>query len=368
MVPPAMIDSAPFNVTKSHSLSPKGNGIPRIPFHVNIAADNRHDQLVQVVKLICPLLDSGVYQSQPLTGGLSNELFVVSKGSQAVLVRIHPYGESIVNHQEESRILAWLSQQGDAPKLYGLFRNGRIEQFLQDYFPLSYSDMPRYTVPLARHMANLHRKEVPCGVLSTTSKSVWNRIDTWFDMALERSCDPELSTMLIQWNWVKDQLVDPFSKDPTVAFTRQTVFCHMDLQSLNILKKDKEETLRIIDYEYAGMHPRAVDIANTWLEYCDMNNLKANYRGDYPSEDQQNDFLREYLLHTQPTWKKEEKILMKLRMEIGKHTLVSHIGWAVWGFLQSYLSNIGFDYKAYARHRMEGYYIFRTMFFDNNNI
>jgi len=375
MTPPAMMDPAPVRTMRGGSQDHIGKDneegmIPSCQIRVNVSASDRDDQLVHVVQALCPLLDQsdGEYQSKPLLGGLSNELFVVSKGSQAVLVRIHPEDECIVNHDEEFRILAWLSQQGDAPGLYGKFSNGRIEEFLHGYFPLSNHDMGNYTLQLASHMANLHNKVVPSGVLSRTSESVWTRVDSWFEKAfeLEGKRDPELCNMLEQWKWVRDELSDPSLQDPIVSFCRQTVFCHMDLQSLNILRNETVDALRIIDYEYSGMHPRAVDIANTWLEYCDMNNLKADYEGEYPTVEQQNAFLRVYLSLTQPEWfgdADEEMTLRRLRIEIGKHTLVSHVGWAVWGVVLSHRDSIGFNYREYARLRMKGFHFFRAKFF-----
>jgi thiamine kinase-like enzyme len=366
MAPPEILDTVVYeaNSTRKESRSlcnqKEIENVTESDFFVDASAANRDDQLVQVVKLLCPFLDQieGIYDVKPLAGGLSNELFVVSRGSQGVLVRIHPTGESIVNHHEEFRILAWLSQQGDAPGLYGQFSNGRVEEFLHGYVPLSYMDMAAYAPRVATHMAHLHQKVVPAGLLAPTS--IWTRIDTWFDMALARSDDPaELSIMLNQWKWLKDQLSTATSDDPVVFFCRQAVFCHMDLQSLNILHHNDD--LRVIDYEYAGMYPRAVDISNTWLEYCDMNNIKADYEKEYPTVEQQNEFLRVYLSYTQPTWGQET--LHALRTEIGKHTLVSHLGWAVWGYVQSHLSNVGFDYVDYAQQRMKGYYLFRDKFF-----
>ena len=51
---------------------------------------------------------------------------------------------------------------------------------------------------------------------------------------------------------------------------------------------------RLIDFEYAGFNPRALDIANTWLEHCDMNNLKPNYEKEFPSLEQQRFYLTRY--------------------------------------------------------------------------
>jgi thiamine kinase-like enzyme len=216
-----------------------------------------------------------------MEGGLSNELFVVTNihSQKSVLVRVHPSESDsieVVNRDEETRILAWLSQEGDAPKLYGCFANGRIEEFLQDYAPLRHVDMPAHAKTIARYMAKLHRKSVPEGVLCADSDTIWTRVDKWLEFLSKMGNDEvavsqkEFDHIKSEWQWLKQQLRSPLSSDDdddsVVGFCAQVVFCHMDLQSLNILKKDN--AFCIIDYEYAGMNPRAADIANTFCEYC----------------------------------------------------------------------------------------------------
>jgi thiamine kinase-like enzyme len=368
MASPAIIDSvlikAHSNQRDSHGPvlhKENGNVVKCDDIYVNASANDRDAQIERVVRVLCPFLDQSkcALQISPLTGGFSNEVFVVSKGPHAVLVRIHPSGEqSIIDRDQECRVLAWLGQQGDAPGLHGIFKNGRIEEFLHGYIPLSYLDMVSYAPEVATQMANLHLKVVPPGLMSPSS--IWTRIDALFDVALERSNEPaELSIMSEEWIWVQEQLTTP-STDPAVLFCRQTVFCHMDLQSLNILKNPDNEDLRFIDYEYAGMHPRAVDIANTWLEYADMDMPESEL--EYLDVEKQNAFLQAYLTKTQPAWCTDHEILQTIRTEIGKYTLVSHIFWAVWGRLQS---NTGFDYLEYARRRMKGYYFMQRIFFNS---
>jgi ethanolamine kinase len=255
---------------------------------------------------------------------------------------------------------------------------------------------------------------------------IWKRVDEWLQVAnkwYDTSGDKQQqqdndAIMLVEiskeWSWLKGELMGSRSRD-TFAFhtvqslartvCREIVFAHMDCQSLNILiqcqnsihdndvdddDNDREETsfestttsssdkdgnhrvpLQFIDFEYAGMNPRAADIGNTFCEFCDMNNLYPDYTKDYPSDSVQNMFLMSYihanddaLANTVKDMTPADKdlFLSTMRQEIGKHTLISHLGWAVWSLIQNKQSSIEFDYIRYAEIRMEGYRMFKNQF------
>jgi thiamine kinase-like enzyme len=260
-----------------------------------------------------------------------------------------------------------------------------------------------------------------------------------------------------EWQWVQSQLFHhdkSRSRSNTTSaaardFCRQVVLTHMDAQSLNLLvpanndsyagddqnnngqgQNDNDKAnaaaaavdMKLIDFEYAGFNPRAADIANTFCEHCDMNNLRAKWQVEYPTLQQQEYFLRAYLdeLVALPTSssssssiatskyddssssilqqyyinsrsdKDKNEFVTALCHEISRYTLVSHLSWAVWGCVQHVnryssssstkdpASSCGcndrikddeddddFDYLAYARHRIDGYRYFQERFMSN---
>ena len=380
-----------------------------------------------------------------LGGGLSNHLFVVSVETEeskspflqvekvkSALVRVHTEAESVeesseedncfVNRNVENKILAWLSKEGFAPKYFGRFLNGRIEQFYENYRTLTNEEMrfPKFGRAIAIALADLHRKNVPNGLLEYEEDvegagEIWTRIDKWISLA-QRQKNNDTSCMLEnmkkEWDWLKEEL-GPSTVTETsegeesedsiqklaINFCREVVFTHMDLQSLNILtplekspdfsisslcptssddnednEKEDLAVIRVIDFEYAGLNPRAADIGNTFCEYCDMNNLKPKYEKEYPTEAEQNMFLKTYLKNAnqdlynyldghsggpEMAW---EEFLTEMRLSVGKHALLSHLGWAVWAVGQSTLSSVEFDYLRYAEIRMLGYDLFKKIY------
>ena len=403
----------------------RNNADQVVPTLVEISSPKRNDQIKKVIETLCPFLSEKFsdLDIQPLGGGLSNELFVVE---QQVLVRIHPAaptqedGCSVVDRDVEPKMAAWLADQKMAPIMYGRFENGRIEEFYPNVVPLSCHDMPAFSSQIGTILARFHTLQMPSTILPkpadsstensnennsyTSPYSHFNGIDRWLQILhskqengdhkdVEDSSSSLLGQVETEWQWLKNELStetlsskveDTPTSSSALHFIREVVFTHMDCQSLNLLrpKEDNSETsttsdqppLKLIDFEYAGWNPRAADLANTFCEFTDMNNLCAKYESEYPSTEIQNIFLLAYLNEANPEWfaaiKENEEILKNavlpaMRQEIGRFTLLSHIGWTIWSLVKDQEeSGIDFDYIQYARHRMDGYKLFKTWFFD----
>ena len=438
-----------------------------LPLTVDVSSKDKDDQMKNIATKLCPFLagDSQTLSVKPLTGGLSNELFVVtatagcSKGeakttsteqqpkqASSVLVRIHPSQNttnsnelSIVDREVENSVCAWLSSQQIGPLYYGRFQNGRIEEFYHNHVPLSHTDMPIVSpTHIAPIMAQFHALNVPRYVLvplgaasthenGTYRGDIFHRVRTWITMAKkatqQQTADDskdnnnnnnnnnEKALLLFiklkeHWNWLEDALQktdeqqqqqEP-AQEAAQTFLREIVFTHMDMQSLNFLRPQIDTTndaaaaaittttnsstsnMKVIDFEYAGFNPRVVDIANTFCEHCNMNNLKADYEQEYPSDMVQNDFLQTYIHYTLKhaaasseqhallaSYADDPIFLASARHEIGRYTLVSHLGWAIWSIVQSSMSDVDFDYVAYAQHRLDGFHHMKKRYFTAND-
>jgi thiamine kinase-like enzyme len=349
-----------------------------VPVLIDHQSSNFYDQIRAVVLQVRPSLAKAL-DVQPLSGGLSNELFIVTALSTQTpsLVRIHPLENStIVDRDVENKLVAWLSQQGMAPIFYGRFQNGRVEEFYNNVAPLGTQEMKEYAPKIARAMAGFHRLDAPTSILPKPASNVpswFLTVDHWVE-SIRNAKDSAHTTLYEQiateWKWLQPQLSEEPALDDerernALRFIRERVLTHMDGQSLNILKDadaaNGEGPIRLIDFEYAGWNPRAADLANTFCEFCNMNNLKADYDNEFPCTQVQNAFLLAYLEGTrleQPS----DAVLRVLRHEIGRFTLLSHLGWATWGVIMSG-SAIEFNYIQYAQHRMEGYDYHKIQFF-----
>lgn len=359
-----------------------------------------------------------------LEGGLSNHLLLVTLPtllindpemrktpvSQFFLIRISakPFesvvdGRTLNDQYKEMVISCHLAEHDIGPQCYGRFLNGRIEEYYPNMRTLDCKELssPKFFFQIAKHMAKFHLTQVSYVSTADTfnglNGEIWSRVDEWINELKEIGTFSGQEMQLLQiicdeWIWVRTSIekqikIDHQDNDVLEVskwiinarlFCSETVFCHMDLQSLNILTPsndflDSESPLiRLIDFEYSGFNARAVDIANTFCECCDMNNLNAMYEDQYPTDEMQKIFFREYIqvynyelnqkLDDNNAW---NDFLMTMISEVGKYSIVSHIGWAAWSLLQSVKSTIDFDYLAYTKIRLDGYQYSRLRFWDS---
>jgi thiamine kinase-like enzyme len=395
-----------------------------LPMSIDPQSASRDEQIRQVVLQICPFFSEDCTSTaaaatspeskllvKPLLGGLSNELFIVSDSSSSsselpsILVRIHPPGGeeddngekghvAVVDREVENRLVAWLSQQKMAPLFYGRFQNGRIEELYPNVSPLSAKEMVPYGPKIATALADFHSLDaLPATILPKPHdeevSSRFQTIDQWVQ-AIQDASSPHVALLELlsrEWKWLRAQLLLSQPSSPAssslsevqtkaLMFIRQIVLTHMDAQSLNVLKdanaKHGEGEIRLIDFEYAGWNHRAADLANSFCEHCDMNNICADYPAEYPSDAVQNVFLKTYIQRCQPSLIGDEsewiEVLETLRLEIGRFSLLSHLGWAAWSVVMvNEGSAIDFDYVAYAKHRMDGYDYGKKYFFADNS-
>jgi len=131
------------------------------------------------------------------------------------------------------------------------------------------------------------------------------------------------------------------------------------VQPRTILDKDpKVETVSFIDYEYAVPSPAAFDIANHFAEWggfaCDFSVL--------PTRSMRRGFIEEYInsyaSHTR--LKESDGLCSRLFEEIDAFRGVPGLYWGIWALIQATISQIDFDYAAYAEVRLGEYWAWRA--------
>ncbi|KAL3936540.1 MAG: hypothetical protein SGARI_002512 [Bacillariaceae sp.] len=288
--------------------------------------------------------------------------------------------------------------------------------------------MKFYAKQIAPQLAAFHLLRAPCEDIlprPETTSTIYETIDAWLQeseyLLLSSSSSSTISSvkeierallarLSEEWIWLKEQLaaqpqpqlamMGTTIQQAAYAFIRRITVTHMDCQPLNILvdvnapvPRDNSSSsngdnnnnddvindhiqLRLIDFEYAGFNPAAADIANTFCEYCEMSNLKANYELEYPTAAQQDDFFW-YYCRAYGSGKRSEFAIpddrhsdewkvfsATLQQEVGRFSLLSHLGWAVWSLVKSKEEDgVDFDYIFYANHRMDGYEWGKKKFF-----
>merc|ERR1711879_1081235 len=110
-----------------------------------------------------------------------------------------------------------------------------------------------------------------------------------------------------------------------------SVPCHLDLLSGNILFNENENSVTFVDYEYCSYAYRGYDIANHFNEFAGFD---CDFEKWYPKPKAQKTFLRSYFSE----WKDLEindNFLIHCIDIIDGFRALNHIYWGVWGIVQA---------------------------------
>ncbi|KHN37727.1 Choline/ethanolamine kinase [Glycine soja] len=307
------------------------------------------------------VVDINALQVIPLKGAMTNEVFQIKwqttagESSRKVLLRTYGEGTGIFFDRDvEVTTFEFMSKSGQGPSLLGRFANGRIEEFINAR-TLSASDLrdPSISALIAAKLKEFHDLDMP----GPKTVNLWDRLRNWLSEA-KRLCSPEEAEAFHLDTMDKEiSALEIFLSD-----THQRIgFCHNDLQYGNIMFDEESSSVTIIDYEYANYNPVAYDIANHF------NEMAANYHTDtphvldftkYPDLEERRRFAHAYLSSSgeQPSDTEVEQLLD----DIEKYALANHILWGVWGIISEHVNKIDFDYKEYAKQRLQEYWSRKT--------
>ncbi|XP_053750626.1 choline/ethanolamine kinase isoform X2 [Panthera pardus] len=278
----------------------------------------------------------------PVSGGLSNLLFrcslpdhlpSVGKEPREVLLRL--YGailQGVDSLVLESVMFAILAERSLGPQLYGVFPEGRLEQYIPSR-PLKTCELrePVLSAEIATKMARFHGMEMP-----------FTKEPHWLFGTMERK--------------LLDSTPSP------------VVFCHNDIQEGNILllsEPEDTDRLMLVDFEYSSYNYRGFDIGNHFCEWVydythDEWPFYKAQPADYPTRGQQLHFIRHYLAEVKKgetiSQEEQRKLEEDLLVEANRYALASHFFWGLWSILQASMSTIEFGYLEYAQSRFQFYF------------
>ncbi|XP_076310732.1 choline kinase alpha-like isoform X2 [Tachypleus tridentatus] len=300
-----------------------------------------------------------------LSGGLSNLLYHCSLPKthtpldgepDQVLLRM--YGQvhdgQVEANITESIIFMLLSERNLGPKLYGIFPEGRLEEYIPaKAMTCQELQDPDISTKIARKLAFIHQLEVPIN-----KEPVWmfGKMDKWLQkirsICIENidKSNRKYAEYLLSQN-LESECIWLRSFIENVA--SPVVFCHNDLQEGNILLPERqnsnEDKVIFIDFEYCSYNYRGFDIANHFLEWCYDYSLPEYPHftikmENFPSKEQQLNFIHEYM----KSYTRDSLINIEMQDEILREvqvfSLASHLFWTLWSISSGYCSTIRFGY------------------------
>ncbi|KAI8637450.1 kinase-like domain-containing protein [Parasitella parasitica] len=307
--------------------------------------------------LFSPIRDGEELKLNRVSGAMTNAVFFVTIGaSKRMLLRVYGVGcEQILDRNKELDWLSRLCQLNIGPKLLGIFGNGRFEEYLPST-TLSRQDIrrPQLSSQIASRLHQLHSIVETFPPADNEPLEVWANIDKWYS-AISTELAPVLMSKNPEWKIQLEkldlvQLCHDIQHCKRVCSDSPIVFAHNDLQYGNILKINGTDELVVIDFEYAGYNPRAVDIANhfcEWMYDYHSDDSATMHLNQYPSFEEQSLFLASYL-HTQ-----NDALVRELQKEVDQWKMACHLFWGLWGLVQASQSEIDFDYFKYSMQRID---------------
>ncbi|XP_056383478.1 choline kinase alpha [Hyla sarda] len=344
-------------------------------------------------------LEEERFRISVIRGGLSNMLFhcslpedEVSVGNEprSVLVRVYGAilqmscnkGENQETQREnffqgaaamvmESVMFAILAERSLGPKLYGIFPQGRLEQFIPSRrLQTEELSFPDISAEIAEKMARFHGMSMP---FNKEPKWLFGTMEKYLKQVLKIKFTRESHTKklnkFLNYNLPKEMAN---LKSLLEATESPVVFCHNDCQEGNVLLLDGRENsekqkLMLIDFEYSSYNYRGFDIGNHFCEwmydytYEKFPFFKANF-SKYPTKKQQLHFISSYLMEFQPGFEnlseeERSKIENEMLIEVNRFALASHFFWGLWSIIQAKISSIEFGYMEYAMARFDAYFL-----------
>ncbi|XP_062860197.1 choline kinase alpha [Trichomycterus rosablanca] len=338
------------------------------------------------------------FQITVIRGGLSNKLFLcalpeeqksIGDEPRSVLLRLYGAilqmscnkGDSRKSNTEnhiqgaeamilESVMFAILAERQLGPKLYGIFPQGRLEQFVPSRkLATEELGIPSLSAEIAEKIAKFHKMRMP---FNKEPKWLFGTMEKYMSQVqrLSFTKEPLLHKFahLMSYNLPQEMETLRCLLDLTAS---PVVFCHNDLQEGNILllsgreNMDKQK-LMLIDFEYSSYNYRGFDIGNFFCEWmydynCDTPPFFKANTNHYPTKAQQMQFFKSYLSEYDPGLAKlSEEDQLKIRedmmVEVNRFALASHFFWGLWSMIQARISTIEFGYLDYALARFDAYF------------
>ena len=195
-----------------------------------------------------------------------------------------------------------LSQKGIGPKMYGCFDGGRIEEFI-DGRNLSIAEWTNdkdFTVKIAAQIARYHLVDFPIAKQAWDVESLVKSCYQIFQSNKKRICEDFLTPeqvsackVFLDYD-VESDLRLILETLPKV--NSRLVFAHNDINRSNVLMRNSDRGVLLIDYEFSAYNYRAFDLGNHFaLKMFDLGADKLDTGAPFPSEDYMREFILSYV-------------------------------------------------------------------------
>jgi thiamine kinase-like enzyme len=276
------------------------------------------DEIPLITARIAALMGEHAGEPVPLAGGITNRNYKVAFGDQDYVVRVPGKDTNLLGIDRDAECDAnrVAAELGVAPRVVVMLENPQVivTRFVEGK-GMSEEELrePRAVEAVAAALRTVHDSGRE---LSSTFDS-FRIVERYAETARERGVTPpaEYDEALTHAHEIEEALTGP---------EHQPVPCHNDLLAANFLNDGTR--IHIVDWEYAGMGDR----------YFDLGNFAVNNELD---EDAKVSLLDAYF---------GEPVTSGRRAALGLMQFMSDFREAMWGVVQSGISELDFDFDDYA--------------------
>jgi thiamine kinase-like enzyme len=286
------------------------------------------NEVVRIVQRLTPQLGEPEGEATPLTGGITNRNYRVRMGGADYVIRVPGKNTSLleIDRRAEHDANQAAAKAGLAPAVAAVLDDPQalVTEFLtcEEMTPEELRE-PEARDEVARALRAFHDS----GLTLSTEFNSFRIVETYAETAKEHGV--EIPAAYDQEH-ARAREIESALRGPE----HEPVPCHNDLLAANFLLT--ADGIRIVDWEYAGMGDRYFDLAN----FCINNEL---------TEDDHAALLEAYFspapkgsadLESRPPADR----LADLRLMM----FMSDFREAMWGVVQSGVSDLDFDFEEYA--------------------
>lgn len=281
------------------------------------------------------------------SGGLTNKVYLVDfPNDKRYIIRVFGKNtDAFLNRFLEFRIIKELEEFRLSPRVWVLTSKGSIESYI-DGRVLTRSDFSEdHTL---RMIGKTLRKLHAASILTPSERStacLWTMFRRWIvECTKLYATNTRIASIVHQIHLIVEALEKRTTTDSQRSYP--IVLCHNDLNPNNMLYVEKDDAVKLIDFEYASYNYRGFDIANMFVELagneCDLEHLPtshARYR-----------FYRHYLKND------DKQAMAQLDLEVIHFMPCCFLLWGLWGLIQyQHADNNDFDYLTYSQNKINGY-------------
>lgn len=291
-------------------------------------------------------------------------------GSDAVLLRAYGSGtEVMIDRDKEVAVQGFLAARNIAAPVFARFRNGFLYAYISGTVCKTEDLLkPDISAGVAHRLAEVHAVASASALRKGLSGAdplppdMWSQMKQWVKLLPTTTVD-----QINQQKFLEMEVEKSYSDLGEMG--RHNLVCtHCDLVAGNIVVNSTSDpdlggdtrAVTFIDWEYALMAPPAYEIANYFCEF-------AEFECDY-SKLPSVQFRKEFIAHYVSSYRKFVDIatdppdVESLFEQVDRYRGILGLHAAIWGLIQSEISQLSFDYSEYAELRLAEYFAWRGEF------